>query len=46
MVMAARQWIRTRGVVAEVYYTPYKVCITILVGYGGFEGPLVCQSGE
>jgi hypothetical protein len=46
MVMAARQCIRTRGAVAEVYHTPSKVCITIRVGYGGFEGPLVCHTGE
>jgi hypothetical protein len=46
MVMAARQCIRTRGAVAEVYHAPSKVCITIRVGYGGLEGPLVCHSGE
>ncbi len=44
--MVTRQCIRTRGAVAEVYLTPSKVCITIRVGYGGFEGPLVCHSGE
>jgi hypothetical protein len=46
MVMAACQCIRTRGVIAEVYHASSKVCITIGVGYGGFERPLVCHSGE
>jgi len=44
--MAARQCIQTRGAVAEVCHSPSKVCITIRVGYGGFEEPLVCHSGE
>jgi hypothetical protein len=46
--MVARQCIRTRGAVAEVYHAPFdsKVCITIRVGYGGFEGLLVCHSGK
>jgi hypothetical protein len=44
--MAARQCIRTRGAVAEVHLAPSMICITIRVGYGGFEGPLVCHSGE
>lgn len=46
MVTAARQCIRTRGVDAEVYQAPSKVCIAIRVGYVGFVGPLVSHSGE
>ena len=38
MAMAARQFIRTRGAVAEVCHASSKVCITIREGYGGFEG--------
>lgn len=36
--MAARQFIRTRGAVAEARHAPTKVCITIREGYGEFEG--------
>ncbi len=44
--MAARQCIRTRGAVAEVYHAPSEVCITIRVGYGGLKRLLYVILGK